>query len=150
MISDPPHPLAAKLNHLFGKVLDTDGRPFSNQQVADKIAASGGPTVSATYIWQLRKGLRDNPTVNHLAALAEFFGVPQAYFLDDEVAERVDSQLALLTALRDAGVQQVALRAAGVSPDGLRAITAMLEHVRHAEGLRDESGPPSSQPGKSQ
>jgi hypothetical protein len=41
------------------------------------------PTDPATYLRQLRKGLRDNPTKRHLEALADFFGVAPIYFFDD-------------------------------------------------------------------
>src|SRR5207253_7194966 len=96
-----------------------------------------GVTISHTYIWQLRKGLRDNPTKRHLEALAQFFGVPTAYFLDDDVAG-LNDQLELLSALRDGGVRSVALRAAGLSVQSLDAIRGMVEDARRMEGLPDE------------
>ncbi|WP_206442210.1 hypothetical protein [Streptomyces boncukensis] len=39
-----------------------------------------------------------------LKALPGFFGVPPAYFFDDAAAERIDAELALPSALRDAGL----------------------------------------------
>ncbi|RCG21959.1 XRE family transcriptional regulator [Sphaerisporangium album] len=127
--------LAAKLNHLFRTIHPRTGGEYSFEEVATAIRDRGGPTISATYIWQLRKGIRDNPTKRHLEALAGFFGVPPAYFFDDAAAKRIDAELALLSALRDASVRQIALRAAGLSPKSLDAITEMVERVRELEGL---------------
>lgn len=134
----PPHrSLAEKLDHLFSVVHPARGE-YSHEDVASAIRDRGGPTISATYLWQLRRGLRDNPTKKHLEALAAFFGVSPAYFFDDEAAERIAAELDVLAGLRDAGVRQVALRAAGLSGDGLDAIAGMIEHIRRLEGLPAE------------
>src|SRR3954471_14622646 len=109
--------LAAKLNHLFGVVRPADGDEYTFDEVAESIRTQGGPTISATYLWQLRKGLRDNPTKRHLEALAGFFGVPPAYFFDNEAALRINAERDLLVALRDSPVRQLALRAFGLSSD---------------------------------
>src|SRR3954469_6352736 len=113
--------LAAKVDHLFSTVRPRTGNEYSFEEVAEAIRAKGGPTISATYLWQLRKGLRDNPTKRHLEALAGFFGVPPAYFFDDAETERIDTELALLTALRDAPIRQIAMRANGLSTKSLAA-----------------------------
>jgi transcriptional regulator with XRE-family HTH domain len=127
--------LAAKLNHLFDTVHPAGRGPYSNEEVAALIREHGGPTISATYIWLLRKGQRDNPTLKHVEALAGFFGVPQAYFFDDETTSRVDAELELLTAIKDLGVQKVALRVAGLSAKSLDSIAEIIERVRELEGL---------------
>lgn len=135
--------LAEKLNHLFHTVHPRNRGEYSNEEVAESIRSSGGPTISATYLWQLRKGLRDNPTKKHLEALAEFFGVSPAYFFDDEAAAHIKAELELLAALRDASVRQLALRASGLSPESLSALAEMIERVRQLEGLPD---PTSGEP----
>ena len=127
--------LAEKLNHLFATVHPGGRGEYTYREVAAALEAPGGPKISATYLWQLRTGKRDNPTLQHLEALSRFFGVAPAYFFDDTIAERVDAQLRLLTSMRDARVHRIALRADGLSPTGLDAITAMIEHVRAVEGL---------------
>ncbi len=127
--------LAAKLDRLFSTVVPRGGGEYTHEEVAEAIRAKGGPTVSATYLWQLRKGLRDNPTKRHLEALAGFFGVPPAYFFDSAEAERIDAELALLAAMRDSSVRGIALRAVGLSPKSLNAIKEMIERVRELEGL---------------
>jgi transcriptional regulator with XRE-family HTH domain len=127
--------LAAKLDRLFRTIHPPNKAEYSFEDVASTIRDGGGPTISATYIWQLRKGLRDNPTKRHLEALAGFFDVSPAYFIDDEVAERIDAELDLLVALRDAPVKQIALRAVGLSHESLSTIIDMIERVRQLEGL---------------
>ncbi|MGW0737484.1 helix-turn-helix domain-containing protein [Streptomyces sp. NPDC002851] len=134
--------LADRINHLFEVIHPAGRKPYSNDEVAARLQEQGGPTVSGTYLWQLRTGRRDNPTKRHLEALADFFGVPAAYFFDDDVARRVDSDLDTLRRLREAGVQNVALRAVGLSPKSMDAVLAMIDRVRELEGL-----PPSEERG---
>jgi len=135
--ADPPRrSLAEKLDHLFATVHPAKGE-YTHQQVADAILEAGGPTISATYLWQLRNGKRDNPTMRHLEALSMFFGVPPTYFFDDEVTERIDAELELLASLRDASVRQIALRAAGLSKESIGTIVDMIDRVRKLEGLPD-------------
>lgn len=138
-----PTTLAAKLNRLFSTVAPRGGGEYTYEDVAEAIRNKGGPTISATYLWQLRKGLRDNPTKRHLEALAGFFGVPPAYFFDSAEAERIDAELALLAALRDGPVRQIAMRANGLSAKSLEAITEMVDRVRELEGL--SPSPPDDQ-----
>lgn len=131
-----PRALSDKIDHLFQVVRPAKGE-YTHEQVAKAIEERGGPTISASYLWQLRKGLRDNPTKKHLEALADFFGVPPAYFFDETAAERIDAELDLLASMREADVRNVALRASGLSTQTLRAITDMIERARQLEGLDD-------------
>ncbi len=132
----PRRSFAEKLEGLFHSVTGPRGE-YTLDEVAAGIRDSGGPTISASYIWQLRKGIKDNPTKKHMEALADFFGVPVAYFHDDDAAARIEAELETLTALRDAGVRRVALRAAGLSPQSLAAIASIIESARQVEGLGD-------------
>jgi transcriptional regulator with XRE-family HTH domain len=150
--------LATRLNHLFATVHPRGRGPYSNEEVAKAIRAQGGD-ISKAYLAYLRNGSRNNPTMQHLAALATFFGVSPAYFFDDEVAADTDTKISELAALREAGVGQdrwtslqdaeirrVAMRAAGLSPGGLRAAEAVLDNLRAMEGLPtpDEEADPDS------
>ncbi len=126
--------LADKLNHLFDTVVPAGRGPYNTEEVARAITDTGIP-VSGSYIWLLRRGRRDNPTLKHLEGIAKFFGVPPAYFFDDEVAATVHAELELLSALRDSQVQHVALRAAGLSRESLDTISELIERVRTLEGL---------------
>ncbi|WP_328928562.1 helix-turn-helix domain-containing protein [Streptomyces sp. NBC_00190] len=126
--------LADKINHLFETVVPAGRQPYNTEEVARAITETGIP-ISGSYIWLLRKGQRDNPTLKHLEGIAKFFGVPPAYFFNDQVASDVHVQLALLAALRDSNVQHVALRAAGLSSASLNSISELIERVRTLEGL---------------
>lgn len=133
----PANDLAQKLNHLFSAMVPVGRAPYTTEEVARAITAAGVP-ISGSYIWLLRKGQRDNPTLRHVEGLAKFFGVPPAYFFDDQVAETVNAELSLLVALRDVQVQRVALRSAGLSQKSLKGITEVIERVRELEGLSDD------------
>ncbi|GGM81747.1 hypothetical protein GCM10012275_60460 [Longimycelium tulufanense] len=129
--------LAEKLNHLFAQTRTREGQEYSNEHVASAITAKGEVTISQSYIWQLRKGHKDNPTVKHLHALAGFFGVPVSYFFDDEVTDRVNEQLETLKAEQDrlnelrgsSEVQVMAMRAGQLSPERRRLVKELLEVV---------------------
>lgn len=125
--------VAQKLDRLFTTLRARGQSEHSYQAVADAIREHQHVAISHTYIWQLRTGRRDNPTIQHLAALARFFGVPVAYFLDDDEARRIDGQLALLATLRDTGVTEIALRAADLSPGSREAVTQMIRQVWELE-----------------
>nr|WP_218566457.1 helix-turn-helix domain-containing protein [Vallicoccus soli] len=134
--------MAEKIDHLFATVRSPRGTEYTFEEVAGALRDAGGPTISATYVWQLRKGLRDNPTKRHLEALAGFFGVPPSYFFDDEAAERIEAELELLSALRDQSVRAVALRAVGLSPSSLETIQAVIDNARRLEGLPERPEDP--------
>ncbi|MBM2620014.1 helix-turn-helix transcriptional regulator [Actinoplanes sp. LDG1-06] len=122
-------PIAEKLDRLFKQHKPEP----SYMAVSEAIRAGQGVAISHTYIWQLRTGRRDNPTVTHLTALATYFGVPVAYFIDDEQTRRIDDQLQLLKTIRDAGVTEIALRAADVSPRGRDMISELIRKVWESE-----------------
>ncbi|RGC65016.1 Nucleoid-associated protein EspR [Micromonospora sp. MW-13] len=138
-----PRTIADRLNHLFATVQRPDCREYSNEEVAAGITRDQGVPISASYLWYLRTGQRDNPTFRHLNALATFFGVSPAYFFDQETGDRVDAELGVASALRDAGVRTVALRASGLSAASLDAIRDVIDRVRQLEGLP----PTDSDPG---
>jgi transcriptional regulator with XRE-family HTH domain len=128
--------LAAKIDQLFHVVRRPDREQYSNEEVAKACREATGESFSTTYLWQLRTGRRDNPTKRHLEALAQFFGVPPAYFFDDEQSTKIAEELALLGALRDAGVRDVALRAVSLSSDGLDTISDMIDAIARREASR--------------
>lgn len=125
--------IAEKLDRLFRQVRPAGQAEPSYMAVAEAIRRDQDVAISHTYIWQLRTGRRDNPTVTHLTALAGYFGVPVSYFLDDEQTRRIDGQLELLRTIRDAGVTEIALRAADVSPRGRDTISELIRKVWEAE-----------------
>ena len=139
--------LAEKLDRLFRTFHPHSEREYTHEEVAEGIRRQGGPTVSATYIWQLRRGLKDNPTKRHLEALATFFKVPPAYFFDEAKANLIHSQLALLAAMRDAQVRHIAARVAELSPEAIEAVTEIVEQIRRLQGLPDDGDRGTTTPG---
>jgi transcriptional regulator with XRE-family HTH domain len=128
--------LADRLDHLFRTVHPRDRGPYTPAEVAEAInMAAGEKVISATYVWQLRTGRRDNPTQRHLSALATFFGVSPMYFFDDAEASRDAIPPELIAALKDGEVREMALRAAGLSARSLQAIRDMIESARAVEGI---------------
>ena len=140
--------LAQRLDHLFNTVRRPDGQEYTNEFVANAVSAKG-VTISQSYIWQLRKQKKDNPTLKHLQALADFFGVPPAYFFDDAVADRIDDRIEALRVERErlsetnGDARLMAMRAGELSPDRRRQVMELLDVVYKLE--QAERG---DQPGK--
>lgn len=130
--------LADKLDRLFRTCLSPRGKEYSYEEVSRGVSQQDGPQISAAYIWELRTGRADNPRKQHLEALATFFDVSPAYFFDGDAAALLHAQLDLVAAMKDANVRGIAARAAGLSPQSLRAIAQIVEQARHIEGLAAE------------
>lgn len=120
--------LAARINRLFAETAGPSGRTVTLQEIVDRIAEGGVSTMSLSYLQQLRTGQAKNPRLQHLVALADAFGVPLSYFLDDEQQPEAD-----LTPLE----RNVALRVHGLSEDSLRSVRAVIELARKGEGLAE-------------
>ena len=127
--------LADRLDRLFRTARSPRGRPYTTGEAARAIAAAGGPTISPTYLWELRTGRATDPRRSHLQALAAFFGVPCGYFFDDEPASPTGQDPAVLLALRDDAARRFVARLAGLSPTTLAALVGIVERIRALEGL---------------
>jgi transcriptional regulator with XRE-family HTH domain len=127
--------LADRLDRLFRTARSSRGRPYTTGEAALAIAAAGGPTISPTYLWELRTGRATNPRRSHLQALAAFFGVPCGYFFDDEPTSPTSDDPAVLLALRDDAVRRFVARLVGLSPATLEALVEIVERIRTLEGL---------------
>jgi transcriptional regulator with XRE-family HTH domain len=131
---DGRHRLADRLNRLFDMV-----RPQGEDRQYTNIEVAAATTVSGTYIGYLRRGVRDNPSVDTVQALARFFGVRPSYLVDDDLDDAkvasTEAQVRLFQVLDDPGIRQLALRAAAaeLSPIGLDAIAAMIDQVKKLE-----------------
>lgn len=136
--------IGERLNHLFATVHPAGRGPYTLREAADAINAEAGASIiSPAYLSQLRTGQRAEPSHSRLLAIARFFGVDASYFNEDGAAEETDRQLEFLTAMRDAGVRSVALRAQGLSEASLAAVRAVIENARRLEGLRDGEDEPA-------
>ena len=128
--------LGRRLDHLFATIPAPSGGAWTNVEMAAQLAEKGISTTPA-YISMIRKGHRANPSLAIVTGMAAVFDVPTAYFYDDAVADRLNQDLQLLAAIRQAGMERIALRAAGLSPTGLREIGRIIDAVRRIEGLDD-------------
>ena len=133
--------LAQRLNRLFATVHPAGRGPYTLREAADAINSEAGETIiSASYLSQLRAGQRREPSHSRLAAIARFFGVDVDYFSPEVSAEDADRQTEVLTAMRDAGVRAIALRAHGLSEPSLAAVLAVIENARRLENLPEPDG----------
>jgi transcriptional regulator with XRE-family HTH domain len=128
--------IATKLDHLFRTVHPRKRGPWTPAEVSAAINATAGePVISATYLWQLRTGRRDNPTHKHLAALARFFGISPADFFDDTDTARGTTTADVTLALQDDQVRDIVLRTAGLSERSLGAVKDLVDSARVVERL---------------
>ena len=132
--------LADRLNHLFSTVPRPNRQGLWTNEQASAALAAAGTYMSDAYIGQLRNGKRNNPSARNLAAIAELFGVPMEYFFNSETAAKIDADLRLLSAVRDVGVQGVALRASGLSAESLASLEGIIDQVRKLERLPEQGG----------
>lgn len=124
-----------RLNKLFELMRKAGTPPLSNAAAAAAITEKTGVPISPAYLWQLRSGLKTNPTVAHLRAIADYFGVPPSYLIDRGTDPAIDAQLNLLQALRDNGVRDLAARASGLTPQALDSLAAIVDHLRELQRL---------------
>jgi transcriptional regulator with XRE-family HTH domain len=125
---------AARLNRLFDTVYPPGRGPHTSAEVIAALKAEG-VTMSAPYLSQLRSGNRTNPSTATMAALANFFRIKPAYFTDDEYYEKLDKELAFLSAMRDENIRRMALRASALSQEALHDIAERIEELRRKERL---------------
>lgn len=133
--ADDGSDLAVKLNKLFEAMRKAGTPPLSNATAAAAITNKTGVPISPAYLWQLRSGMKTNPTVQHLRAIADFFGVPASYLIDRDTDQKVEAQLALMQALRDSGVRDLAMRTSGLTPQAISSLAAMVDEVRKLQDL---------------
>lgn len=127
--------LAEKIEYLFQHVHPGKDRPYTLQEVVAKARELAGPTISIGFLHALRTGKSDNPTIQHLQALAGVFNVPVEFFFSDDVTARLVPQLKLLALLQERGVTSIALRAADLSPAARDTLLAVIEALeRQASG----------------
>ncbi|MFJ9865394.1 hypothetical protein [Streptomyces sp. NPDC101165] len=140
-----------RLQHLINAMYPDERKRPGYTRLAKEIRETTGGTISGTYLWELATGKKSNVTLDQLHVLARFFGVPAEYFLNADVAERVDAQLKVAIALRDARVRSIALRADGLSAQTLDALLVMVNEARKLERLSPvddaEDGAAEGQPG---
>jgi transcriptional regulator with XRE-family HTH domain len=128
--------LSERIDHLFRTQLSARGREYTYREVAAAVTGQDGTTFSPAYLWQLRTGAKDNPTMRHLEALARFFQVSPSYFFDDELTEFPDTDVRQLVASRNETLRQMSVTLLGLSDESLNAVLNLACRLRQLEGLR--------------
>lgn len=119
--------LAARIQHLFNLSLRHHGAPWSMRQVS-AAAKKQGVSLSVGFLHDLRRGIKDNPTMQQLECLADIFGVRPGYFFDDDdTLTAVNEKLRMLGALEDDRVAHIALRTRGLSAHDYRLLNALID-----------------------
>jgi ESX-1-secreted protein regulator len=135
--------LAERIDCLFRTHRSPRGREYTYREVANAVSGLDSVTFSPAYLWQLRTGAKDNPTIRHLEALARFFNVSPSYFFDEELTELPETELRLLAASKSELLRPVAASLMGLSPDSLATVLQVACRLRQLEGLPCVDGIPN-------
>lgn len=127
--------LAERIDCLFRAHRSPRGREYTYRAVASAVSTQNGVKFSPAYLWQLRTGARDNPTVRHIEALARFFNVSPSYFFDEELTDLPEPDLRLLAATKHHTLRPVAVSLLGLSEESLDALLQLAGRLRALEGL---------------
>ena len=128
--------LADRINYLFATVVDDDGDEYTGKHVVATMREQG-TDISASHLSELRRGIKDNPTLRVFQGLARFFKVNVGFLTGDPRAEEeVIAELELRQAMRDSEVHDVATRVAGLAPSQRVAMNCLLTDM-----LRERSTP---------
>jgi transcriptional regulator with XRE-family HTH domain len=127
--------LSIKLKKLLATLRKPSDPPLSYAAAAEAITEKTGVPISSGYFWGLCTGVKTNPTILHLRAIADYFGVSPSYLINPGIDPDIDAQLNALQALRDSGVVDLAMRAHGLTAQALNNLAAMIDHARHLEQL---------------
>jgi transcriptional regulator with XRE-family HTH domain len=122
--------LPEKLDHLFATVRPPGQyREYTHEEIAER-ARAAGHSISASYVHALRRKHGKSPQMRALEAIAAAFGVPVAYFLNDDVAAQLEQNLELIAALNRPEVRAVAMAVADLSPESIRTLWELVARVR--------------------
>lgn len=119
---------AGKLAYLIATVHPPDRGPYSYREIAAGIEDHEG-AMTAAHIQQLTTGKQPYPRKHHIEALASFFGVPTAYFFDEDVTREVNDEIKGVIDWRNTEEGEIAQRISMLSAEHRNAITSMIEHL---------------------
>jgi transcriptional regulator with XRE-family HTH domain len=132
--------LPEKLDYLFATVRPPGQyREYTHEEIAER-AKAAGHSISASYVHALRRKHGKSPQLRALEAIAAAFGVPVAYFFNDQVAAQLEQNLELIAALNRPEVRAVAMAAAELSPESIQTLWELVTRVRDLEGLGEWTG----------
>jgi transcriptional regulator with XRE-family HTH domain len=128
--------VAQRLDHLIGIVHGRGRGPMSEEEIAEQMGRERtGAGSSAADIRRMREGLDRRHDPAHLDALAAFFGVKPAYFVDAEVAARTDEQLEVIAMMRDRGIRGISCLPENATLDTVKAYLAMMDDAVPVEQI---------------
>ena len=110
----------AKLNRLFEEKLKPDGSHYTQTEVVAKMKN----VLSRVQLWKLRTGQADNPGIQVIQALADFFRVEPSYFFGHESPE-IDEQ----AQKQNEFIEQIALRSYDLDESGKQAVIFMIDSI---------------------
>lgn len=90
-----------------------------------------GYAINEAYLSALRGGHRESPSLRVIEGIAAYFGVSPASLVDSGEGIRAD----LRAALHDKGVESLALRARGLTPENVKAVTDLVDQIRRMQHL---------------
>jgi transcriptional regulator with XRE-family HTH domain len=136
---------ADRLNKLFDRIRHPSGREYSLKEIADGTARVGPTAVTHQHLSRLRSGASRNPGLDQINAIAGVFGVNPKYFVGEEQqVGQLESELNLLTMMRDRKLKNTFLRASRLSPDGLAVISDMIASLEKIGQVEDRDDLPRS------
>lgn len=127
--------LAERIDCLFRNHPSPRNREYTYREVASTVSAQNGDKLSPSYVWQLRTGVKENPSMRHIEALARFFGVSPSYFFDSELTELPESELRLLATSKNGLLRPIAVSMLGLSEESLCTIRQLASRLRQLEGV---------------
>ena len=138
-----PKTFAEKFQFLLDAVRHPSGREYNLTEVAEAINAQGQYPISRGYLSALKEGKKTTPSGECVEAIASFFGVPPAYFHDEDTARWVEEEIRLVSSLRNSPVRHISLESFGLSESSLRVLADTIKHLRRLEGLPETSQEPA-------
>jgi transcriptional regulator with XRE-family HTH domain len=123
--------LSDRLNRLFDvrRPAASPERAYTNREVVTASKAAGFE-LSESHLSELRRGIKQNPTLRTLQAIASFFQVQVGYFTDAEIPADVDRELAA-----QAAELAQTLAANEAAQTELRAATQELQQAMRDSGV---------------
>lgn len=124
---------AVELGRRLKVLVDRNGLDEHDAYRLVSAAAARSDTWLSLYDWQSALAGTKTPTSRALTAIAQAFGVPPEFLLQNDQAtvDRVKAEADLARAATDAGVTRIAARGQ-LSPDAMREVAALLNrHVQN-------------------
>jgi len=126
---------AERLRTLVDTVHPPGRGRFTQAEIAAGVRDLGGD-LSQQYLSLLLRGVHE-PSDRVSRHLAEFFGVTEDYFVDDDEYRRTNDYIALLRQVSDSEVLAVSARAVDLPSDAIERIGRAVEEERRRAGLID-------------